>query len=326
MSNKRKFLGYTISGMIFGYPFFFLSLLVTCPTLFTLPARNFSWSHQMRSGWRGSSLPASQSRRQRRKCWGVCCGLSTAYYGIVVVGIWGTIHLGDSELRKSVEAFSKEAWAGNYVSIEKTRNSSSVTFYSPSRVILGDVKFTENPRGWIMSINGSTGIDEIVYSRNTNDTLAIELAIFCRAERDSISNNTSSCITGQLNNDPVKHTKGQDIHPGEFKGDFNLTLSVSNRTDILNTSAPTVNLRASPSDYQGIGQKFAPLGRWYLNSSIILHVAWSSGANRACDGLTINLAKKFDAVGWTLVGLIWEWWKSWSQGGGCPQGSENQII
>jgi hypothetical protein len=243
---------------------------------------------------------------------GICCGLSALYIVIVVMGIWGTMHLAGIRLAATTEGNTKEDWAGSYILMEKTWNGSSVTFYSPTGINLGDIDFSDSAQNWTMSLRNGN-ISTISYSESTT-TQTVQLTALCPSATNDTSQ-TQICISGGLANDPVKSTKGPIGSPsGEFSGDFNLTLSSPNQTDIFNQ---TIHLRAGNSDYQGIGKNYAPLGYWYLNTSPVIHVIWNSTQNRACDGLRINLSNQYENAGLVLVGIIWEWWKLWSQNGGC---------
>jgi hypothetical protein len=307
MGNKDKFLGYTIGGMLFAYPFFFLTLLVGRPQMFSLPRRHFTEPTRL-----SQSLGPEQARKKRNHCMGICCGLSALYVIIVVMALWGTIHLAGTRLDGYMVSYASEDWAENFILLGKTWNGSSAAFYSPTGIKLGDIGFSDSTINWRISLNNNT-ISTIIYS-DPDQTQNIQLTAFCRSDTNETSQ-TRSCITGSLTNDPVKSAKGPVGPPsGEFAGDFNLTLSSPNRTDIFNS---TIHLRAGNSDYQGIGKKYAPLGYWYLGSAPVIHIIWNSTQNRACDGLRINLSKQYQSEGFTLVGMVWEWWKVWAQNGDC---------
>lgn len=308
VSDKKRFLGYTIAGTMFAYPFLFLTLLVSKPQIFTLPRRHFSDPAPL-----SQRLGEAQARKKRNHCMGICCGLSALYVIIVVMGIWGTIHLAGTRLDAVMEGYANEDWAANYILMAKTWNGSSAQVFSPTGINLGDVSFSDAAQNWTMSLSNST-ISAITYS-DPNKTQAVQLTAFC-LKNIAEPTKTENCITGALANDPVKSTKGPIGPPsGEFSGDFNLTLSSPKNS--LSSFNGTIHLRAGTSDYQGIGKNYAPLGYWYWNSTPIIHVIWNSTQNRACDGLRVNLSKQYEDAGLTLVGIVWEWWKLWSQNGGC---------
>lgn len=277
--------------------------------MFSLPRRHFTEPAPL-----SQRLGEEQARKKRNHCMGICCGLSAVYLIIVVMAIWGTIHLAGIKLDGYMASYASEDWAGNFVLLGKTWNGSSAAFYSPTGIKLGDVSFSDSTSNWRMSLTGNNNtISTIIYS-DPNQTQNVQLTAFCRSDTNETSQ-TRSCITGSLTNDPVKYAKGPVGPPsGEFAGDFNLTLSSPNRTDIFNS---TIHLTAKNSDYQGIGRKYAPLGYWYLGSAPVIHVIWNSTQNRACDGLRINLSKQNENAGFQLVGMVWEWWKLWSQNGDC---------
>jgi len=313
-TNKSRFLGYTIGGTVYAYPWFFLLLLVSVPQMFCLPRKTFT---DPAARAQAQGMEEAQRHKKGHYCMGICCGLSALYVTIVVMALWGTIHLAGTRLDAVMEGYAKEDWAGKFILMEKTWNGSTATFYSPLGTNLGEIEFSEVALNWSMSLNNNT-INTINYLDANSTVQGIQLTAFCRHD----TNNTSqkqSCIFGSLTNDPPKSTKGPAGPPsGEFQGDLNLTLSSPNRPDILNT---TIHLSAGNSDYQGIGKNYAPLGYWYLDTAPVIHVIWNSTQNRACDGLRINLSQEYEDEGLALVGMVWEWWKLWSENGGCSWAS-----
>jgi hypothetical protein len=314
--DQSYFYIYTLLGTIITWPFLMGLLLVFFPRLFGLPSQAFdsSWSTAARERWQIQHQ--GQKARNRNRCCGAYCGLTILYWGIVAVAIWGVIHLANVELDNSFNTYSHDDWAGKYVLLQKTFNGSSASIYSSTGVLLGEVVFTQGFQSWTMALNDTEGpvdLKEIVYNENSNDTDALQFTGSCRPG----VNSSNTCFSGNLLPiDIAVQDSGSKYNRGEYVQSLNITLS-SNRTETFNTSSQTANISTTRLLYQGIGLSLPPLGEWYLNSATILHVLWSTGSNRACDGLRINLSSDYEVVSWSLFGIIWEWWKSWGESGGC---------
>jgi hypothetical protein len=288
------------------------------PRLFGLPGKAFdpNWSSQAREQWRSKH---QDNKRNRNRCCGAYCGLTVVYWGIVAVTIWGVLHLADERLISSFNNNSRDDWAGKYVLLQKTFDGSTASFYSSTGVPLGDVVFTQEFERWTMEFGngtvGSIGLKEVVYNLNSNYTSAMNLTGSCQSNANT-SNHT--CFTGGLLPiDFSENMPSDKSYPGEFQHSLDLTMT-SNQTGGFNTSSSIIDVFTLRTLYQGIGLTLPPLGEWYLNSTTILHVFWSTDSNRACDGLRINLSSEFEVASWSIFGIIWEWWKQWGENGGCP--------
>ena len=238
--------------------------------------------------------------------------------------MWSVFHFADARLASSFAAAIQDdtSWSGNYVLLEKSLLNSA-TFYSPSGINLGVVTFTDTAAGWTMDMEhlNKTIVDKIIYSPS-HDANNGSVAFTAMCNANNSTNNTSGatnvCFTGSLSDYNVQVPQpGYRQQPGEFQGYLNLTLT-ANHSNILNTSTTTTNLTTGRTNYQGIGLTLPPLGYWFLeNGSIILDVLWGIDANRACDGLRINLAKDLEVAGWSVFGIVWWWWRLWGQDGEC---------
>ena len=307
-TTKTIFIIWVIVWGLIAYPFLFAFLLLVTPQLFTLP----KITDEPETG-----TPSWQKRREKtsRRCCGIYCGLTVLYFGIVAVVLWGTLFLADAKLNQTYELFSAETWAGNYVVVEKTFDSSTTSLFSKSGVKLGDVVFTEFLNGWTMDINGTTDVVErIVYSNATN-TSPILFNATCRAA--STNGSRVPCLAGSLD-PPFPYYPGQGHRPvAEYDSPINITISPLNNSASFNISSGDSILWTEYPEYQGIGGKYPPLGSWYLDISEVLEVVWSPNGTRACQGLVMNLSKDNELLAWPIVGLIWEWWGQWGQNGGC---------
>jgi hypothetical protein len=187
-------------------------------------------------------------------------------------------------------------------------------------MFLGDVIFAQNNPNWTMTIsgtNGSVNLHEIVYTTTPNSINPAKFTGFCRTNPNSSTNEDNVCFTGSLL--PIDlswATTSTRSHPGEYQDSLNITLA-SNHSGAFNTSGSGTNISTSRVLYQGIGLSLPPLGQWYLNSSTILHVFWNSTQKRACDGLKINLSNDNEVAAWSVLGVVWAWWKVWGENGGC---------
>jgi hypothetical protein len=302
--------------MTIAWPFSMGLLLVCCPRLFGLPSQAFdsSWSTTARERWQAQHQ--GHKTRNRNHCCGAYCGITILYWAIVGVVIWGVLHLADVELDNSFNTYSHNDWAGKYVLLQKTFNGSSAFIYSSTGVLLGEAIFIQGFQSWTMALNGTEGLadlKEIIYNETSNSTDALQFTGFCHPG----GNSTNICFSGDLLPIDISVQDSDSRYdPGEYVQSLNITLS-SNGTETFNTSSQTANLSTSRLLYQGIGLTLPPLGEWYLNSATILHVLWSTGSNTACDGLRINISSNYEVASWSLFGIIWEWWKSWGESGGC---------
>ena len=294
-------------GLI-AYPFLFLFLLFVTPQLFTLP-KIVDEQEARTQSWRKRHAKTS------RRCCGIYCGLTVLYFGIVAVVLWGMLFLAEAKLHQNYELFSAETWAGNYVVVQKTFDSSTTSLFSKVGVKLGDVVFTETPNGWTMDINGSAdAIERIIYS-NTTNTAPIFFNATCRAS----STNTSRvpCLVGSID-PPFPYNPGQGHrNVAEYDSPLNITISPLNNFAAFNISSDKSFLWTTYPNYQGIGAKYPPLGSWYLDNTEVLEVVWNPNGTRACQGLVMNLSEGDEIFAWPIVGLIWEWWGQWGQDGGC---------
>lgn len=314
--DKAEFIIWVILWGLIAYPFLFTFLLLITPRIFGLPKATDKPANAQPT-WR-----TRQSKKIRNRCCGLYCGLTVLYFGIVAVGLWGTLFLANTKLQQTFVLFSGEDWAGNYVVVEKALNGSTVSLFSRSGQQLGDVSFTDLPAGWSMEIDGSAeSIQKIVYI-NTTISHAIEVSnmpiLFnatCRAPSSNISN---PCFFGGLDHIPVPYSPGLGDHPvAEFDSPINLTISALNDTAFLNITSTVTGVWTNDNAYQGIGLKYPPLGSWYLNTTPILEVMWSTSGTSACQGLLINLSKDHEILAWPILGMIWEWWEQWGENGGC---------
>jgi hypothetical protein len=304
--DKINFFICMIVGMLMAWPFALCLGLVIDPRVFGLPKDATKVSRIERGAGR---------RRQvaKARCWTMCCGLNVLYWGVVGVILWGVLHLGDTKL-VSTFADQSRLLGGNYVQLNKDQTGHSI-LYSPSGRVLGDVSFTEGSLSWTMQINDSSvNLTQIIYSgvTPTNGPDEIQLTASCRPSVGD--NSTRLCFTGTLLPYDISLVPRKS-HPGEYQGILNLTLKAG-QNDTFNNSM-FVSLSTSTSLYQGIGHTYPPVGQWYVGNTLILGVLWNITENRACDGLRINLAKNSEVLSWSVLGIVWNWWKVWADNGGC---------
>jgi hypothetical protein len=307
-TSKATFIIWIIVWGLIAYPFLFVFLLLVIPQLFTLPKVD-SEPDAGTPNWRKRHAKTS------RRCCGIYCGLTILYFGIVALVLWGTLFLAETRLHDTYDLFLAETWAGNYVVIEKTFDSSTASLFSRSGEKLGDVVFAEIPDGWSMNINGSAeAIERIIYT-NTTNVAPVFFNATCRTP--STNSSGAPCLAGSLD-PPIPYNPGAGHRPvAEYDSILNITLSPLNNTASFNISSDSASLWTTYSEYQGIGGKYPPLGNWYLDTTEILEVFWSPNGTRSCQGLVMNLSKDKELFAWPIVGLIWEWWGQWGENGGC---------
>ena len=248
--------------------------------------------------------------------------LTVLYFAIVALATWGTVEITQNKLERNIQLFSAQDWVGNYVVVEKTFNGTTASFFSPSGHQIGSVIFTErSDEEWGMVIEPpSVGIEQIVYTNQTEEGSPIMFNATCVAQQNHTGNN---CITGGVVGLVIPYvssgsqgTSSSHQRP-EFYGDLNITISAFNPFNTLNISSNTANVSCTNSEYQGIGGQYPPLGSWYYDNNEILQVLWSPGSNRACGGLTINLSNSYEGMSWSVLGIVWGWWKQWVENSGC---------
>jgi len=324
-TNKTIFLIYMIVWALIAYPFTFAFLLIATPQLFGLPSdisRASAVPTALRAGTRESH------KHIRNKCCGWYCGLTALYFAIIAVTIWGILYLADTKLRRTMTLFEAEDWAGNYLVVQKTFSGSVASYHSPNGTQLGAVSFADASNSWTMDVTGGPeGFQHFVYSDPEDETPLTVNATCQVSKTNSQSNSTSNgsitsspCLTGGLYEGPIPYNPGVGHRPvAEYFNSINLTIfPPRNSTESSNAFSPAT-VWTNENYYQGIGLQYPPLGSWYLNTTEILQIIWSSNSSRACDGLRINLSKDHEVIAWPILGIIWEWWRQWGEGQGLCQ-------
>jgi hypothetical protein len=299
-----------IVGMLIAWPFALCFGLIIHPRLFGFPkdVMKVSPTEAQRRWGAGRRRQVAKAR-----CWTMCCGLSVLLWGVVGVILWGVLHLGDTKL-VSTFADQSRLLGGNYVQLNRDRTGPSV-LYSPSGKVLGNVGFTESTLSWTMQINDSSvNLTQIIYSGITNTLNPDEIHLTASCRSNVGTNSTGLCFTGTLLPYDISLTPRKS-HPGEYQGSLNVTLEAGQNVTFNNSVF--ANLSTSTFLYQGIGHAYPPVGQWYVGNTLILGVLWNITGNRACDGLRINLAKNSEVLSWSVLGIVWKWWKLWADNGGC---------
>jgi hypothetical protein len=237
--------------------------------------------------------------------------MTILYFGIIGVVIFGVIHVAHQKLQQSFETFTAEDWAGNYVIVEKLSNGSAGTLFTKNGTLLGQVIFTPNAQRWTITLDSPTETIQTIVYNGTGTGTAIGFNATCRA-----NGTTTPCLIGGLGDFP-----SFDIYQG-----YHATAEYANTLtfDISATGLPFAAIPSNgtevttgPQNYQGVGDSYPPLGSWAVGNTPVLDVMWSMNSSTACAGLRVNLSENDEVLAWPVVGLIWQWWIQWGEGGGC---------
>jgi hypothetical protein len=324
-TNKTIFLIYMIVWALIAYPFTFSFLLIATPQLFGLPSditRASAVPTALRAGTRQSQ------KHIRNKCCGWYCGLTALYFGVIAVTIWGVLYLANVKLQRTMTLFQAEDWAGNYVVVQKTSSGSVASYYSRNGTQLGAISFADASSGWTMDVTGGPeSIQNFVYS-DSKDGTPLTVNATCQISNTSTGSNSTSnssiisvpCLTGGFYEDPIPYNPGTNHRPvAEYFNNINLTIFPPRNSPDSSDPFSPATVWTNGLYYQGIGLRYPPLGSWYLNTTEILQIIWSSNSTRACDGMRINLSKDHEVIAWPILGIIWDWWMLWGEGQGLCQ-------
>ena len=308
----------------------YLGMACSTPLIFPrfLPASS-NWFKVCRCGRNNSRRPRRARRGKPGKARGiinevVCCGLTLLYVAVFVAAIGGAIIFANIRRRNLNDVYLvKDTWAGTYVVLDTSSNASSGSLYSSDRANLGQLLFTTISGGWTVEFPESQqGIEKIIYAnaiRDPRDYDSVYTPIRFNASCNPFSNSNSSdiCLTGGLIRQPAPYNGSSDCNSDQvcrpnpdFSGDITVFLRSPNPIPTLNITS-NVNVVTSADAYQGIGKHFAPLGYWYFNNVPIVQVAWPYLG--PCDGLQVFLSKEYEGISWSVLGLVWQWWRSWGE-------------
>jgi hypothetical protein len=187
--------------------------------------------------------------------------------------------------------------------------------YSSNGAIIGQLAFTTISKGWTVEFPQSQqGIEKITYANPIGTPYDVPIQFNATCNPFSNSTSSDTCLTGGLISQPAPYNGSRSCDKdscspvGDFSGDITVFLKSSNPISTLNVTT-NVNLQTSAKAYQGIGKQWAPLGYWYFNNVPVIQVAWPYSG--PCDGLQIFLSKDYEGMSYSVLGLIWQWWRLW---------------
>jgi hypothetical protein len=309
----------TLLGMFILYAGFSCTTLLLFPRF--LPASS-TWFNVCCGGKSRSRKPRRTGQaKPNRTNELICCGLTVLYVAIFAAAMIGTVIFANTRLQNLNDVYLvQDTWAGSYVILETSSNASSGVLYSSSKVNLGQLEYTTVSGGWTVRFPASQPVETISYANPIGDPDDIPIRFNASCNGDE----SETCFTGGLTEQPPHYNGTEncyqdtcDAHP-EFSGQLSWYIQSPNPATLNATS--NVNVVTFNNQYQGIGNSYPPLGYWYLNGSPILQVSWPYSG--PCNGLQIFLSKEYEGISYSVLGLVWQWWRLW----GASQGAISTVC
>lgn len=296
----------TLIWAFIAYPFVFAFLVLVIPQIFGLPKTT---DNAARLAWR------DRHKHANRTCCTLYCGLTVLYFAIIGVTIWAVFDVAGSKWQQSFQTFQAEEWAGKYVIVAKTWNGSTGTLFLKNGQEIGQLEFTELATQWSMALSPPipASIDNVVFTNVTN----LEGSIGFNATCFSLNRTIVPCMAGGLEQFPPLPYYDGSRQVAEYAGNLVFNITPTNGFQYQDLPPNGTEITTWGMQYQGIGVSYPPLGTWSVNNNTLLDVMWSMNSSTACAGLRVNLSSEEEMLTWPVLGLIWQWWVQWGEGGGC---------
>jgi hypothetical protein len=308
-----KLLWLPLLGTLIGMFLFYGCLACTTPLMFP---RFRAPRKGLPGGWRAGE----REPRSNKVIW---WGFTALYVAVFAAAIVGTIIFANTRLHNLNDAYLKQdTWAGSYVILEPSSNASSGVLYSSNKAIVGQLQYTTVSGGWTVEFPESQLVQTISYANPIGDPDDIPI----RFNASCSSTSSEACFTGGLTRQPPHYNGTQNCNDDgncdptpDFSGQITVYLKSPNPAATLNATS-NINVVTSNDQYQGIGKQYPPLGYWYFNGSPILQVSWPYSG--PCDGLQIFLSREYEGISYSVLGLVWQWWRIW----GASQGTITTVC